>query len=97
MPHKRSKSGRTEVNPLSIEALGIMGEAAGYTTSLLGRRNSEFRFTSGIRKRRVLRKSIPPLVPSEVHWFFQPLARGCKFYPGPDTNRGRSVFSASLL
>lgn len=44
VPGERSKSGRTEVKPLPVEALGIMDAAAAYTTSLFGRRNSEFVF-----------------------------------------------------
>jgi integrase len=44
VPGERSKSGRTEVKPLSTEALTIMDAAAAYSTSLFGRRNSEFVF-----------------------------------------------------
>jgi integrase len=44
VPGERSKSGRTEVKPLSAEALAIMDAAAAYAALLFGRRNSEFVF-----------------------------------------------------
>jgi integrase len=46
VPGDRSKSGRTEVKPLSTEALAIMDAAAAYAGLLFGRRNSEFIFPS---------------------------------------------------
>jgi len=41
---ERSKSGRTEVKPLSAEALAIMDAAAACAASLFGRRSSKFVF-----------------------------------------------------